>query len=153
MVTWFWSKPSSSLINHHFATKAVRTYTAPPIRFLTFFQWLHTLIAHRALNKCQTSLDSVHSCTFRVYLFDIAIWDTRFVDGCISNSNISRSIQERRLFRSARLELRQQFESGVWSSKYGIYMFIKCVLANSYCCNYCCYTWNKLDTLSNMIMF
>ena len=47
-VTWFWSKPSS-LISRRFATK--RTYAAPPISFLVFFQWFHTMIALRAWKK------------------------------------------------------------------------------------------------------
>ena len=41
------------------------------------------------LKKCKTSLNSVRCCTYRVYSFDIAIWDTRLVHVRMCYSNIS----------------------------------------------------------------
>ena len=59
-------------------------------------------------------MDSVHCCTYRVCSFDIAIQDRLVhVRMCYSIRILAAaSIQERRLFRSARPEVRQQFESG-----------------------------------------
>ena len=57
----------------------------------------------------------------RVYSFDIAI-RARGLFTCARATQIfaAGSIRERRLFRSACPEMWQQFESGVWSSKYSI---------------------------------
>ena len=85
-VTWFWSKPSS-LISRRFATKWYLHSTSNQFpRFLP-------IISHddrpSCLKKCQTSLNRVCSCTYRVYSFDIAIWDPRFVHVRMCYSNIS----------------------------------------------------------------
>ena len=48
-VTWFWIKLSSFLSAA--ALLQSGTYTAPQIRFLIFFQWLHMLIALQEEDK------------------------------------------------------------------------------------------------------
>ena len=67
------------------------------------------------------NLPACNYCTYCVYSFDIAIRDTRLVQVrmCFTQTLAVASIWERRLFRSARPEVQRQFESSVWSSKYG----------------------------------
>ena len=62
--------------------------------------------------KCQTSLDSVHSCTYCVYSFDIAI-RVQGLFTCGTQILATASIQGWQVFRSARPGVRRQFESGV----------------------------------------
>ena len=116
-MTWFWSKPSS-LISHHFATKWYICSTSNP--FPHFLPMISRDDHPPCLKKCQTSLDSMRSYTYQVILIDIAIRDPRFVHMRIAAA----SIWEQRLFRSACPDMRRQFESGVWSSKYGTYIHI-----------------------------
>ena len=56
-----------------------------------------------------------------VYTLLILSFETRglFTCACATQILAAASIRERRLFRSARPEVRRQFESGAWSSKYG----------------------------------
>ena len=86
-VTWFWSKPSS-LISHRFETKRYLHGTSKP--FPHFIPMSSHDDRPPCLKKCQTFLNSMHSCTYRVYSFYIAIRDTRFVHLRMCFSNISR---------------------------------------------------------------
>ena len=47
------------------------TYTAPPIRFLVFFQLLHTLIAFRASTNAKLLRTALYYCTYRVYYLHV----------------------------------------------------------------------------------
>ena len=67
-VTWGWSKPSS-LISRRFASKRYLHGTSNP--FPCFLPMSSHDDCPPLLKKCQTSLDSMHSCTYRVYSFDI----------------------------------------------------------------------------------
>ena len=59
-------------------------------------------------------------CEFLYLSRTLAIRGTRlFTCACPTWILAAASIREWRLFRSARLEVRRQFKSGVWSSKYG----------------------------------
>ena len=95
------------------------TYTALPIRFLIFFQWFHMMIALR-VSKNAELLWTAYVLVSIVYSFDIAIqtWGL-FTWACATWILAAASIRERQLFRLACPEVRRQFESGVWSSKYG----------------------------------
>ena len=87
VVTWLWSKPSS-LISRCFATK--RYLHSTPNQFPCFLPMISHDDRPPCLKKCQTSLNRVRSYTYRVYSFDIAIWDPRFVHVHMCYSNISR---------------------------------------------------------------
>ena len=117
-VTWFWSKPSSLISRRALCYKAYLRGTSNQFpRFLP-------MISHNDRPPClkKTSLDSMRSCVYRVYSFDIAVRDPRFLHVRMCNSIIAAaSIRERWLFRSARPVVRRQIESRVWSSKYGMY--------------------------------
>jgi len=56
-----------------------------------------------------------------VYTLLILSFETRglFMCACATRILAAASIRERQLFRSAHPEVRRQFESGIWSSKYG----------------------------------
>ena len=89
------------------------TYTAPPIRSLVFFQWVHTMIALR-----YSKMPNVSRQRAFLYLSCILIWylpfETRglFTCACATRLLAAASIRERRLFHSACPEVRRQFESG-----------------------------------------
>ena len=106
-VTRFWSKPSSFLISHHSATKQYLNSTS------NLFPRFLPMTSHIDRSPClQMSLDSVRSCTYHVYSFDIAIWDTRlFTCTCATWILATASIRERGLFCSARPEVWWQFEN------------------------------------------
>ena len=117
-----------SLISHCFATKQYLHSTSNPFpRFLP-------MSSHNDcppfLKKCQTSLNSVRSCTYCVCSFGIAIqaWGL-FTWACATRILAAASIREWWLFPSARPEVRRLIESGVWSNKYGNYSRrVMCVL-------------------------
>ena len=85
-VTWFWSKPSS-LISRGFATKRYLHCTSN--LFPPFLPMISQDDRSPCLKKCETYLDSVYFCTYRVYSFQIAIRDIGFVHVCMCYSNIS----------------------------------------------------------------
>ena len=98
-------------------------------RLLSSVLSVKSLVIVRALRKAsfikknpQTSLDSVRSCTYRVLVLP---FETRglFTCACATRILAAASIRERRLFRSACLELRL-IESGVWSSKYSMCLWL-----------------------------
>ena len=95
------------------------TYTALPIRFLIFFQWFHMMITLRASKNAEL-LWTAYVFVSIMYSFDIAIQARGlFTWACATRILAVASIRERQLFRLARPEVQRQFESGVWSSKYG----------------------------------
>ena len=86
------------------------TYMAPPIRFLVFFQWFHTMITLR-VSKIAELLWTAWVLVPIAYT--LAIRDMKlFKCACATLILPVASIRERRLFRSARLEVRQQFKTG-----------------------------------------
>ena len=74
-MTWFLSKPSS-FISRCFDTNPYLHGTSNP--FPRFLPMNSHDDGPPFLKKCQTSLDSVRCCTYRVYPFDIAIRDGLF---------------------------------------------------------------------------
>ena len=114
-VTWFWSKPSS-LISLRFATKRYLHGTSNP------FPHSLPMISHDNCLPCLKNCVLWTVCILVPIVYTLAIWDTRlFMCACATWILAAASIRERRLFRSAHLEVQRQFESSVWSSKYSSY--------------------------------
>ena len=129
----FWNKPSS-LISRRFATKRYLHGTFNPFpRFLP-------MISHDdrppCLQKCWTSLDSMCSCTYHIYSIRhlILSFETQgwFTCACATWILATASIREQQLFHSTRPEVQRQFESSVWSSKYGSYRKTTSIVASIY---------------------
>ena len=103
------------------------TYTEPPIRFLVsssndFTRWSPSIPQKMPNFSGQRE--------FLYLSFNIANRNPRLVHVHMCYSNIS--IREQWLFHSARPEVRQQFESGVWLSKYGIFFNCRCLKSPSW---------------------
>ena len=153
---WFWSKPSSFLINCHCATKRYPTQLLQSVLFCFLLLTSHVDYPP-CLKKCQTSLDSSLG-TWPIISFTLlthmakrwCLFLSSSARQCTTTKTESRGsfmcahtrilamagVREWQLFCSARLEVWWQFQehqlikSSVWSSEYDT-LFGHC---NHTCC-------------------
>ena len=103
-VAWFWSKPFS-LISRCFATKRYLHGTSDPFpRFLPMISHDDRLCASKNAELVRISCMLIWYCHSRHEVCSRCACATRILAAA--------SIRERRLFRSARPDVRRQFESG-----------------------------------------